>query len=96
MELLSYTVGAVCGSSDLNARMRLFAALQLRDEHYFKEVDGTSIENIIDSEILPQFESEVKRAFDITQKQTFFFRIRGLRESPTNPRLKHGCFVLNS
>jgi hypothetical protein len=89
--------GVVCGSSDLNARMRLFAALQLKDEHYLVDEDeGLTIANIIDAEIMPQFESEDKRAFDITKSGSSFFRIRGLRQSDTNPRLHKNSFELTS
>lgn len=89
--------GAICGSGDLNERMRRFAAHHLRDEAYLEDpVDGTTIDNVILSEILPKFESEVKRVFDLTKDQLFTFRIRGLRDSPTNPRLKRNTFVLTS
>jgi hypothetical protein len=89
--------GVVCGSSDLNARMHLFAALQLKDEHYLVDADESlTIANIIDAEIMPQFESDVKRAFDITKDDSFFFRVRGLRGSTKNPRLHKNTFQLTS
>jgi hypothetical protein len=77
--------------------MRRFVAHILRNEHYLKDLEeGTTIDSIIDLEILPHFESEVKRAFDITKKQKFSIRVRGLHESAINHRLKRNCFVLSS
>jgi hypothetical protein len=76
--------------------MREFVTLQLRDEHYLERPEeGITIENIIESEILPKFESEVKRVFDSAKDETFYFRIRGLREHPVNSRLKQHHFVLS-
>jgi hypothetical protein len=95
MSLLTLNTGVVCGSGDLNARMRIFAAANLHNEYYLEDaVEGITIDNIIDSEILPHFESEVKRAFDMTKDQVFSIRLRGLRESLVNPRLKRNYFVL--
>ncbi|KAF1911303.1 hypothetical protein BDU57DRAFT_507169 [Ampelomyces quisqualis] len=96
-EEVTHPKGVVCGSGDLNVRMHKFAASNLRRERYLENaVEGITIDNIIDSEVMPHFESEVKRAFDITKDQKFTFRIRGLRESTVNPRLKRNCFDLNS
>jgi hypothetical protein len=89
--------GAVCGSSDLNTRMHRFAALDLQNELYLQDLDaGVTISNIIDAEIMPKFESDVKRVFDIMKKQQFAFRIRGLREDPNNPRLCNSHYILKS
>ncbi|KAH4006322.1 hypothetical protein HBI56_024010 [Parastagonospora nodorum] len=89
--------GAVCGSSDLNTRMRRFAAINLTDETYLEdEEEGTTIYNVIDSEIMPYFESEVKRAYDPNKEQSFTFRIHGLKRSSVNSRLVKNHFVLSS
>ena len=77
--------------------MHAFAVSNLRRERYLENAyEVIIIENIIDSEVMPHFESEVKLAFDISKDQKFTFRIRGLRESTTSPRLKRNCFVLAS
>jgi hypothetical protein len=55
-----------------------------------------TISNIIDAEIMPKFESDVKRVFDITKKQQFAFRIRGLRENLNNLRLCNSHYILKS
>jgi hypothetical protein len=59
--------------------MRQFAALQLRNESYLESLDeGITIENIVDSEIMPTFEDDVKRNYDCKKEGTFYFRLRGL------------------
>jgi hypothetical protein len=76
--------------------MRQFAALQLRNESYLESLDeGITIENIVDSEIMPTFEDDVKRNYDCNKDTPFYFRLRGLRENPVNPRLKKHSFVLS-
>jgi hypothetical protein len=89
------STGAVCGSSDLKVRMRALAIAYLQDEDYLEDsAEGLTIENIVDSEIMPVFESTHKRTFDISKKQRYSFRLRGLRESEHNPRLKLNHFEL--
>jgi hypothetical protein len=56
---------------------------------------GTTIDKIIEREMMPYFESDVKRAYDLTETEDFCFRIRGLRESTKNPRLKQNKFLLS-
>jgi hypothetical protein len=71
-KVINITIGAVCGSSDLNDGMRKFAVLQLRDETYLEDPEeGITIANIVESEILPYFESDVKRAFDDKDDECF-------------------------
>jgi hypothetical protein len=95
--MLMPILGALCGSSDLNARMRRFAAINLTDETYLEDADeGITIYNLIDSEILPHFESEVKRAYDPTKEQSFTFRLHGLRKSSVNPKIRKDRLVLTS
>lgn len=91
--MLTSWTGVVCGSSDLNARMRAQAIEDLRGEKYLEDAD-VAIENIIDSEIMPYFEETAKRSFDITNRRPFRFRLRGLRENGQNPRLQHNHYVL--
>ena len=52
------------------------------------------LENIVDSEIMPRFEENVKRAFDTTKKHKFPFRLRGLHHSEKNLRLQEDYYVL--
>lgn len=89
-------LGAVCGSSDLNERMKKLARRHLSSQKYLEDEDGgTTIENIIDLEVMPHFENEVKRSFSLSRKsQTFPFRIRGLKESQEDPMLKRGALTL--
>lgn len=94
---LTPDVGAVCGSSDLNTRMRRFAAINLTNETYLEdEEEGPTIYNVIDSEVMPHFESEVRRAYDPNKEQTFTFRIHDLNRSLVNPRLMKNSFVFSS
>jgi hypothetical protein len=75
--------------------MHRFAALDLQNEHYLEDTDaGVTISNIIDAELMPKFERDYKRIFGLTKNQQFSFRIRGLREHPTNPRLRDNHYVL--
>ncbi|KAH7396896.1 hypothetical protein DE146DRAFT_57787 [Phaeosphaeria sp. MPI-PUGE-AT-0046c] len=92
-EQVVHPKGAVCGSSDINARMRAKALEDLQGERYLEDADVV-IENIIDSEIMPHFEEVAKRSFEITDRRSFNFRLRGLRESNQNPRLQRNHYVL--
>jgi hypothetical protein len=93
--LLIHDPGAVCGSGDLNGRMRQFAIHHLRNELYLEEAEGMTIANIVEAEIMPKFEGVVKRIFSLTATdRVHYFRIRGLRESCTNPVLKQNNFAL--
>ena len=77
--------------------MRRFAAINLTNEVYLEdEEEGITIYNVIDSEIMPHFESEVKRAYDPNKEQSFTFRVHGLQRSSVNPRLTKNRFVLSS
>jgi hypothetical protein len=89
--------GAVCGSSDLNERFQQFAALHISEQKQSLEALDleTTIDKIIECEMMPYFESDVKRAYDLTETEVFCFRIRGLRESTKNPRLKQNKFLLS-
>jgi hypothetical protein len=94
---LKDTLGAVCGSGDLNERMRLFAVQSLQHETYLKDSsEGITIESIVDTEIMPKFEDHIKRTFDITRDETFSVVVRGLKHNPQNPRVRRNLFVLKS
>jgi hypothetical protein len=50
--ILMYFTGAICGSGDLNARMRNLAVHHLQNETYLEDNElGTTIANIIESEV---------------------------------------------
>ena len=51
----------MCGSSDLNERMRTLALSDLRDQEYL--VAAGTMEAIVDRFIMPLFENEHKRSF---------------------------------
>ncbi|KAF2678256.1 hypothetical protein K458DRAFT_317433 [Lentithecium fluviatile CBS 122367] len=93
---LSDPTGAAVGATDLNERMRQYALAQLESERYLCTPHGdATIPNIIENEIMPLFESEYKRAFNLSNpNQRFVFRIRGLRESATKSSIQRGAFVL--
>ncbi|KAF2025869.1 hypothetical protein EK21DRAFT_103649 [Setomelanomma holmii] len=96
-EEVTHPKGAICGSSDLNERFRHFAVLHL-DEQKGKLEDvetGITIHNIIESEMMHYFESDVKRAYDPNDVDGYHFRLRGLRKSTKNPRLQNGMFVIS-
>jgi hypothetical protein len=78
--------------------MRNFAIEQLKGETYLEDRDGgLTIENIVEAEIMPYFETDIKRYFSIAKSQTRYsaFRLRGLKESQTKPNLKRDTFVLS-
>jgi hypothetical protein len=71
--------------------------LHLKNERYLVDPkQGLTIENLVDSEIMPFFENEIKRSFSLSPKTaTFSFRLRGLETSESNPRLKLNALVLS-
>ncbi|RYN89541.1 hypothetical protein AA0120_g6203 [Alternaria tenuissima] len=86
--------GAMCGSSDLNERMRTLALSDLRDQEYL--VAAGTMEAIVDRFIMPLFENEHKRSFKYHDSfQRFEFPILGLRASQNNRRLLDGQYVLD-
>ena len=89
-----HILGAMCGSSDLNERMRAFALSDLRDQEYLAAT-GT-IEAAVDDYIMPKFETEHKRSFQWRNRsQRFRFPVMGLRASHNNRRLLDGRYVLD-
>jgi hypothetical protein len=89
--------GEVCGSDDLNEAMRALAMEHLRRETYLEDhKTGTTIENVIDSDIMPVFEREGKRSFSLANTRLRYnFPVRGLRHSITNHRIRDNKFILN-
>ncbi|KAB2099689.1 hypothetical protein AG0111_0g12188 [Alternaria gaisen] len=86
--------GAMCGSSDLNERMRAFALSDLRDQEYLLEMD--TFEAIVDKFVMPDFENEHKRSFEWRDKsQRFIYEINGLQASQNNRGIQKGCYVLD-
>ncbi|CAN9187548.1 unnamed protein product [Alternaria alternata] len=86
--------GAMCGSSDLNERMRARALLDLRDQGYL--TTDRTIETIVDEFIMPAFENEHKRSFRWRDRsQRFRYPILGLQASQNNRRIQKGDYVLN-
>jgi len=84
----------MCGSSDLNERMRALALSDLRDQDYL--ATSSTIETIVEEDIVPKFENEYKRIFKYRDtSQRFRFRLRDLRASTNNQRLLDGQYVLD-
>ena len=77
--------------------MRELALIELRDETYLEDTAaGVTIGNIVEEEIMPRFENEYKRSFRYgDRRQVFSYRIRGLRQSPSNQRLLDGEYTLD-
>jgi hypothetical protein len=75
--------------------MRTLAVYHLMDERYLEQ-DGYTISTLIEAEIMPHFETEIKRAFNLPNKdQSFSFRLRGLKASGKDHMLKRNAFTLS-
>jgi hypothetical protein len=75
--------------------MRKFAMSQLKDETVLEIYRGIPLATIIERDVITPFEHIVKRGVDFERRnQKFRFRIDGLNESPTNPRLKDNILTL--
>jgi hypothetical protein len=95
--LLNQSIGAMCGSSDLNERFRKLALLHLRGAiiDWYKS-DVTTVDELVEEELVPRFEDVTKRFFSYVEKdKTFEFRVRGLRASRENSRLQNSKLVLD-
>jgi hypothetical protein len=92
-----YVIGVLCGSSDLNERFREFALLQLEGATIeWGRSDYTTIEQIVDGELMPHFEDAVKRVFSYTgEKKKYEFFVRGLLTLRENQRYKQQQLVLS-
>jgi hypothetical protein len=68
--------------------MAEFAWTHLREQEDHLAKQGRSIQNIIDQEIMPKFEDNYKRRVNLTKpKEKYYFRVPGIKKSPSNPRL---------
>lgn len=87
----------MCGSSDVNVRMEARCMLDLCGETYLEDIDSNvSIRTLVQEDIMPKFENEHKRYFKYKNyKQVFRYRIRLLKHSASNHRLREGEYVLN-
>ena len=81
--------------------MRLFAKTHLKDETYLERPDeGITIDTIIESAIMPEFERRVKRTFDPKDKdKQYVFYVQSLRSrkqgDPEYRRFRKHHFVLS-
>lgn len=91
------SLGTICGSGDLNDRLRDLVLRLLEKEDYLLELTPDSnIASIVDLETMPRFESDVKRQFEIDDKhQEFSFHIRDLKISQDELRLTRSALVLS-
>lgn len=88
--------GALCGSSYLNQKMEEFARGDLLEQETELEKKGRPISLIIAQDILPTFEDQFKRSFNVLNtNKRFSFRVFGLEKSATNSRLKNNEYILS-
>lgn len=87
----------MCGSSDINVRMEARCMQDLCGETYLEHANSNvTIRTIIQEDIMPKFENEHKRNFKYKdRKQVFRYRIRLLKHSASNRRLRDGEYMLN-
>jgi hypothetical protein len=78
------------GAGDLNDRFRRLVKGILRKELYLENPSlDTTIDTIIEAEIMPRFENDIKRDFQYNDtERTYPIRIRGLRESRDDERIQ--------
>lgn len=87
--------GAMVGACDLNEKFRSLLRIVLRGERYL-ETEGCTIEDIVANEFMPSFEKTVKRTFQYNNvAANYGFRVRGLRESAHDPRVRSLGLVLS-
>ncbi|KAF1363129.1 hypothetical protein EJ07DRAFT_163038 [Lizonia empirigonia] len=87
-------MGAMVGAGDLNDRFRALVKRILRRERYLKNEDNT-IDSIIEVEVMPKFETNIKRAFQYNDTEvTYSIRIRDLKESRDDERIQKNFLVL--
>ncbi|KAJ8110504.1 hypothetical protein OPT61_g6674 [Boeremia exigua] len=92
--------GYMLGSNQINEACRdsIIKLLQFNDRHKpLEKMSGLSLRTIVDTEIMPRFESKVKRAFESTDS-TFSatFQVRGLESDPDDQRLRINKLKLSS
>lgn len=82
------------GAGDLNDRFRALVKRLLRRERYLENEDN-SIDSIIEAEVMPKFETNIKRAFQYNDTEaTYSIRIRDLKESRDDERVQKNFLVL--
>ncbi|KAH8730709.1 hypothetical protein GQ44DRAFT_417296 [Phaeosphaeriaceae sp. PMI808] len=88
--------GAFCGSGDVNEGMRVFTAPRLKGQKELLDSNdsGSTIENIIETEIIPKFENIYKRAYNPSKKSYYEFWLRGLKPVDGSPNVMLNTFVL--
>ena len=90
--------GAICGSGDLNRAFYDFAMEHLQDAKDTFAGQAT-IADLINMDLMPQFESKEKRAFSLHHKhdrsKPYSFRLRGLKAIDGNSRIKKDAFVMS-
>ncbi|XPS92354.1 hypothetical protein M3J09_001751 [Ascochyta lentis] len=90
--------GAMIGSGDVNEAFRRFAYNDLKNEDYLvDDKRGTTLNSIIEMDLMHQFENTHKPAFGNASADVFYsFRLPQLRQSDTNPRITDGFYELTS
>ena len=82
------------GSGDLNDQFRSLVRRILRKERYLEKENDT-IDTIIAAEVMFKFENDIKRAFQYNDTEaTYPIRIRGLKESSGEDRIRNNYLVL--
>jgi hypothetical protein len=82
------------GAGDLNDKFRGLVKGMLRRELYLENDEG-SIDTIIAAEVIFKFENDIKRSFQHDDTEaTYPFRIRGLKESRSEDRIRDNYLVL--
>jgi hypothetical protein len=96
--LSDYILGKLCGSSYLNENFRNFALDKLKDEHYLEQSSPRrTLQGIVDSEFMTEFEDSVKRNMDFARQDTsrHVFYLPGLKPNQTK-WLKEGMFLVHT
>jgi hypothetical protein len=90
-------VGTTRGAGNFNDNMKRIATFHLQNETYLNSIEqGTTIEKLVGSEIMPSFENDIKRSFRLSPvTATFASRQRGLKQSATNSRVWVDALVLS-
>lgn len=83
------------GACDLNDKFRSLVRIVLRGERYL-EAEGYTIDDVITNELMPTFENTIKRTFQYNNvTANYGFRVRGLRESRHDGRVRASTLVLS-
>jgi hypothetical protein len=82
------------GAGDLNDKFRSLVKDILRKELYLENGEDT-IDTIVAAEAMFKFENDIKRSFQYDDTEaTYPIRIRGLRESRSEDRIRDNYLVL--